>query len=189
LSEDERRRWDEKYSSEEYLHGRRASALLEEHASFLPKSGRALDIAAGEGQNSVFLAQLGLEVEAIDISTVGLRKAQKLAETHGVSIKVRLWDVKRSSIPEGPFDVILCIHYLQRDLAPRIWESLAPEGVLLMELATLENLKLHKKPPRDQLLERNELLTWFPEIFVVTYREGLFDDHAVAQLVGRRRAA
>jgi tellurite methyltransferase len=188
LSEDERRKWDERYSGDDYVNGHSASQFLMEHQAILPPSGRALDVAAGEGQNAVFLAERGLEVEAIDISTVGLRKAQQLAEQRGTSIKVRLWDIKRSFLPEGPFAVILCLHYMQRNLAPKIWECLAPNGLLFMELATLENLKLHKRPSREYLLERNELLTWFPDLFVIAYREGLFDGHAVAQLVGRRRA-
>jgi len=160
--------------------------MLLEHEDLLPAAGRALDIAAGEGQNSVYLARRGLHVEAIDISAVGLRKAQGLAQGQGVSIKVRLWDVKQSFLPEGPFDVVLCMHYHQPDLPPRITASLRPGGLLVMELNTLENLKLHRRPSRRYLLRPNELITWFPELQMLSYREGIFDGHGVAQLVARK---
>lgn len=188
-ADEERRRWDQRYSGPGYVFGEDPTKLLVEQRHLLPPSGRALDIAAGEGKDAVYLARQGFEVEAIDISTVGLRKAQRLARQHGVEdrLKVRLWDVKQSYLPPGPFDVVTCMHYMQRDLAPRITEHLAPGGVLVMELATIENLKLHRRPTREHLLQPNELITWFPELLMLVYREGIFDDHAVAQLVAKKR--
>ena len=41
-------------------------------ASLTP--GRALDLAAGEGRNSVWLAERGWSVTAVDFSRVGLRE-------------------------------------------------------------------------------------------------------------------
>lgn len=186
MSGTERESWDQRYSAPGYIYGDKPAKLLVEQQDVLPESGRALDIACGEGQNAVFLARRGLDVEALDISAVALRKAQALATNNGVSIKPRLWDLKQSYLPEGPFDVIVAFHYKQEDLAPRIVESLAQGGVLLMEINTVENLKLHRRPTRQYLVEPNELLTWFPTLFVLTYREGIEDNHAVAQLVARK---
>jgi 2-polyprenyl-3-methyl-5-hydroxy-6-metoxy-1,4-benzoquinol methylase len=186
--EDDRRRWDERYAtSEDHVYGTEPSALVVEHRALYPEGGLALDIAAGEGKNAVYLAREGFAVEAIDISAVGLAKARRLAEQHGVTIRTRLWDVKQSHLPDGPFDLVLCMHYLQRDLAPRITACLAPGGVLVMELNTIENLKLHRRPSRRYLLGPNELITWFPELVMLSYREGIFEGHGVAQLVARKR--
>ncbi len=185
-SSEEARRWDDRYASADYIFGEDPSKLLVEQQELLPATGRALDIAAGEGQNSVYLARRGLSVEAIDISAEGLRKAQRLAQRRGVAIKVRLWDVKQSFLPKGPFELVVCMHYHQPDLAPKISSSLAPGGLLVMELNTLENLKLHKRPSRRYLLQPNELITWFPELQMLSYREGIYDGHGVAQLVARK---
>lgn len=188
-ADDERRRWDERYSLPGYAFGEEPCQFLVDQRELLPAGGRALDIAAGEGRDAVYLARLGFEVEAIDISAVGLRKAQQLAEKHAVSsrLKPRLWDLKRSFLPPGPFQLITWMHYMQRDLAPEIPAHLAPGGVLLIELATIHNLKLHRRPTREHLLQPNELIAWFPELSLLFYREGIFDGHAVAQLAARAR--
>ena len=44
----------------------------------IAKNGKALDIAGGEGRNSVFAASKGYEVTCLDISEHGLQKAQAL---------------------------------------------------------------------------------------------------------------
>ncbi|MBW2735065.1 MAG: methyltransferase domain-containing protein [Deltaproteobacteria bacterium] len=179
-----RERWDTRYSTEEYLFGEEPSSLLTE-ATF-PAEGQALDIGCGEGQNAVYLAQQGLEVVAVDISVVGLRKARRLAAARGVEIRELLSDIELAGIPKGPFDVIVCIHYAQRELAAQIVDALSPGGLLLMELHTLENLKHSPTPSRTHLINTNELITWFPQLFIESYRE-ISDEHkAVAQLVARK---
>jgi len=81
----DRLRWDRKYDHPEYVYGTRPSRFLAEQIHLLPASGRALDLATGEGRNAVFLARRGLMVDAIDISAVGLAKAKKLAEDRAVA--------------------------------------------------------------------------------------------------------
>ena len=49
-----------------------ANLALTSAARLLPKKGRALDLAAGLGGDSCFLAEQGLTVDAIDISTVAM---------------------------------------------------------------------------------------------------------------------
>lgn len=180
-----RERWDARYATTEgYLFGEAPSPLLAEQS--LPSSGRALDIACGEGQNAVYMAQQGLEVTAVDISVVGLRKARRLAASRGVGIRELLSDVELAGIPKGPFDVIVCIHYMQRDLAQSIPEALAKGGLLVIELHTVENLKRSPRPSREYLIDSNELITWFPQLFVQSYREISDEQKAVAQLVARK---
>jgi 2-polyprenyl-3-methyl-5-hydroxy-6-metoxy-1,4-benzoquinol methylase len=186
LSEQDRIKWDQKYAGDDFLFGEEASLYLVEVAAQLPPTGRALDIASGEGQNAVYLAQRGLSVTALDISAMGLRKAKILADKHGVALELRLWDLERSLLPPGPFDAIVCMHYKQQSLAPRITQALAPGGVLLMELATVKNLERHQRPPRPFLVESNELMCWFPELVLVSYEERLYDNRFVAQLVARK---
>ncbi len=186
MSDDAQRKWDERYAGERYIYGLDPAPFLVEHRGELPAGGRALDIAAGEGQNAVYLASEGFEVEAIDISLVGLRKAQKLAADRGVSLNTHLCDLERTPLPEGPYDVIVCIHYKQRELADPITASLAPGGLLVVEIATTENLKLHRHPSRRFCVEPSELVQWFPELHVLRYREGVFDGHAVAQLLAQK---
>ncbi|MCA9670344.1 MAG: methyltransferase domain-containing protein [Myxococcales bacterium] len=186
MSEADRLKWDARYSTGDYVYGAQPAPLLVEQRALLPDGGRALDIACGEGRNAVYLAKQGFEVDAIDISAVGLRKARELAEGNGVEIRVGLHDLEQGSLPEGPFDVVLCIHYKQRDLVDAISEALAPGGVLVVEIATVDNLELHKHPSRRFLVARNELLAWFPTLRPLHYREGVFHGSHVAQLIAQK---
>ncbi len=183
---DEREKWDERYGVPEYIFGREPSRFLVENQEHLPERGHALDIATGEGKNAVYLAEIGLQVRAVDISSVGLEKTGRLARQREVRLETQLTDLKRVGLPPGPYDVIICMHYLQRDLARPISANLTCGGILLMELNTVDNIKLHRRPPREFLLEKNELKTWFPSLEIVKYREGIFEGYAVAQLVARR---
>ena len=66
-----------------------------------PTSGRVLAVADGEGRNSVWLAELGLDVHAIDFSPTAQDKARVLARERGVNVIFELADVHTSGIPGG----------------------------------------------------------------------------------------
>lgn len=186
MSNEARHKWDARYQSSGYLYGLEPAKLLVENKGLLPPRGRALDIACGEGRNAVYLAEQGLDVVGLDISAVGLRKARELAEQRGVALDVQLWDLERSVLPAGSFDVIVCIHYHQRSLCPTIAEALTPGGLLVLELHTTANLAYHAKPSRPFLVEPNELIGWFPTLQLNSYREQVLDGQAVAQLIARK---
>jgi hypothetical protein len=63
LSE-EYERWEARYSAPDYIFGKEPNYFLAKCRQLLPKSGRALAIADGEGRNSVWLAEQGLDVHA-----------------------------------------------------------------------------------------------------------------------------
>jgi len=78
--------WNERYSTSELIWTGRANQFVEQHLADLPP-GVAIDLGAGEGRNAVWLAQRGWNVTAVDFSQVGLDKARRLADDHGVSIE------------------------------------------------------------------------------------------------------
>ena len=79
MSLKDKEKWNKKYAAEEYITGKEPSSWLEENAGLLNTNGKALDIAGGEGRNSVFVASRGYEVTCLDISKNGLTKALALA--------------------------------------------------------------------------------------------------------------
>ena len=182
---DARSKWDARYEDPSYGKGP-PSALLAEHRELFPEGGRALDIACGAGRNTVYLAEQGLDVVGLDISAVGLRRTREVAQSKGIEVSVQLWDLERSLLPEGPFDLVACVHYYQPNLAPAITSALAPGGLLLVEIHTTSNLQFSPRPPRPYLLTPNELMTWFPELQTLSYREHIANEQAVAQLVARK---
>src|ERR1700678_2598983 len=100
--------------------------------------GRALDLGAGEGADSIRLARLGYRVTAVEISSVGAEKILKFADEAGVTIDVQEADV-RTYRPDGEFEVVLCnglLHYIS-DKAPvikRIQRATAPGGIDVVSL-------------------------------------------------------
>jgi hypothetical protein len=70
LSE-EYERWEARYSAPDYIFGKEPNYFLAKSKHLLPKSGRALAVADGEGRNSVWLAEQGFDVHAIDFSPAG----------------------------------------------------------------------------------------------------------------------
>ena len=85
--------WDERYSGEDFLFGTAPAAFLKAQAHFLTPVQTALAVADGEGSNSVFLAEKGLTVIAMDASQVGVDKARRLAAERSVSIDFRVADI------------------------------------------------------------------------------------------------
>ena len=76
--------------------------------------GRALDIGAGEGADSIRLARLGYKVDALEISKVGAEKISRFAQDAGVDVNVEIIDADTYE-PTGNFDVVICngvLHYI-----------------------------------------------------------------------------
>ena len=80
-------RWQERYSSTEYLFGKRPNYFLTSCREMLPAKGRVLAVADGESRNGVWLAERGLDVVAVEFAPAALNKAAALAREHGVAIE------------------------------------------------------------------------------------------------------
>ena len=137
--------WDERYSPEEYAYGKNPNTFLEENYQVIPK-GNVLCLAEGEGRNAVFLAKQGYSVTAVDGSQVGLQKAKKLAEDHGVSIEAIHADLADFDIGESRWEGIVSIFCplpsaLRKELHKKVVAGLKPQGVYLVEAYTPDQLK------------------------------------------------
>jgi len=188
MSEADRERWDRRWSEGGHADGAPPD-WLREVGSDEPLRGRALDVAAGAGRIALWLAREGLEVLAVDVSPVALALARAAAESEGLVLETRALDLERDPLPPGPFDLVTCFDYLQRDLFPALAARLSPRGILACEIATVRNLERHAHPSRRFLLERGELKGLVGPLELLHYREGWWDDRAVARIAARRRAS
>ena len=152
----------------------------------------ALDIAAGQGENAVFLAQHGFDVDAVDISKVGLLKARKLARETGVKIHTLFGDLETYSIQKERYDLIANFYFLKRSLIPKIQQGLKKGGRVIFETYTLEHRSLGTKGPKPPryFLKPNELLRLFGGFRILVYREGIFKEggrrKAIASLIAEK---
>ena len=184
---DDRSAWDKTYSREEYVFGKEPAKFLADNVFRLPK-GRALDIAMGEGRNAVFLAKKGFLVEGVDISRVGIRKAQALAAENGVKIETVNADLKDYRIKAGAYSVIANFFYYQPSLFKQMKAGLAPGGMIIFESYTVAQLKTKGKEkwPEEFLLKPGELKAAFADFETIHHSEVNDGFEAVERLIVRR---
>ena len=187
MADTDRERWDRRYAEGPNDEGDPPDWLAE-FAAELPKDGRALDVAAGTGRVALWLARAGLEVTAVDVSPVGLERLADAARSEGLHVETVAADLEKVPLPQGPWNVVSCFAYLQRDLFPAMRDQLAPAGVFVSEISTIRNLERHERPPARFLLEENELLSLVAPLTLLYYREGWIDDRAVARVIARKPA-
>lgn len=162
------------------------AAFLVENIGLLPR-GKALDLAMGGGRNAVYLARNGFEVEGVDISPDAVRAATYLAARYNVKIKTRTADLEKDfQIEPAAYDLIICFNYLRRSLIPAIKGGIRQPGMVVYETFIVDQARFGKPKNPDFLLGHNELLDMFRDFRCLRYREGVFEDRALASIVAQK---
>ena len=178
----DRNKWNEKYRNNSYPTD---AAHVVKRFYHLATGKKALDIAAGNGRNAVFLARKGFLVDAVDISEVGMTEfAGTDPNIHAICA-----DLDQFEISANRYDLIVNIKYLNRRLYPYIQEGLKPAGVVIFEtLLEPDGNKTTPEHTRDYLLRTNELLHAFSALRIIYYSEienhETSDSNRTATLVG-----
>jgi SAM-dependent methyltransferase len=162
MNQQDRERWNNKYL-QGFESDKNPSNLLVDFVH-LANKGKALDIAAGLGRNSLFLAESGFFVDAVDISDVAIEKLKTLHQ----NINPIHADLKIYRPSENTYDLIINFNFLERSLFPYIKEALKKDGVLIFETFLEGSVA---KTSRDFLLRKNELLHSFLSLHIVYYQE------------------
>ena len=155
--------WDQRFASAGFVYGEQPNDFLNEHARGL-KAGQALCLAEGEGRNAVFLAELGHQVCAQDISPVGLGKAEELAQRRSVNIHTLCCDLAAFHPEPASLDLIAAIWMhlepeLRATVLQRAVEALRPGGHLLIEAYSPKQLGFSSGGPtrRELLIDAAQL--------------------------------
>jgi tellurite methyltransferase len=149
--------------------------------------GRALDVATGRGRHALAMAAAGFNVTGIDVQLSSLSHAQTSALAAGVQISLVCADLRLFPIPTGRFQVVVVARYLDRAIVPALRQALAPDGVLLYETFTENQLRYDRGPrSRDHLLRPGELRMLMRGMDVL-FDEESTEPEAVARIVARRR--
>jgi SAM-dependent methyltransferase len=152
--------------------------FLVDSLATLPK-GKALDVAAGAGRNSLYLAEHDFAVHAIDRNSEVLLALQSAArERRLTQVTTALVDLEtppfgEDAFPAETYDVVIVFYYLFRPLFPLLLRTLKPGGMLVYETFLLENYLRHQRPrPKEFCLATNELVTLTQGLSVLHYDEG-----------------
>jgi tellurite methyltransferase len=195
VSRAERDKWDERYRSGAYEDRTHPTALLAEWLPHLPR-GRALDVACGAGRNALFLAANGYAVDALDISAVGLDRGREDAARRKLGVNWLCGDLEVTPdtvLPNGPYDLIVWVRYVNAVLLPALAARLAPGGHLLCEQHLVTSAEVVGPKSGAFRLQPEELRRSASALHVVHYREGLVVDPdgrqvALAQLLAKTAA-
>jgi len=129
--------------------------------------GRALDIAAGAGRNTHYLAEKGFVVDAVDYSDVALSQIKELATINKIEADLDTYLFERDE-----YDLIVNCNYLDRRHFPLIKEALKANGILIFETFIATSGEGYHQPSNlDFVLRKNELLHAFIGLDIVYYEE------------------
>ncbi|MFQ5558086.1 MAG: class I SAM-dependent methyltransferase [Acidimicrobiales bacterium] len=145
--------WDDRYSATDLVWSAGPNQFVAEVCAPLPP-GRAIDLAAGEARNTLWLAEQGWDATAVDFSAVALDKARRIAARRGLAITTVEADLTGYTPDERAYDLVL-IAYLQirvTELATvvgRAAAAVAPGGRLLLIGHDVSNIEHGYGGPSD----------------------------------------
>lgn len=162
-------KWDAHYLNSEPVLA--VATLLMQYHFLLPKQGHALDFACGYGENALYLAELGLQVDAWDISPIALNYLQHHALARLLKVNICQVDIQPEILPVDRYDVIVISRFLDRTLCNAIMAALKTDGLLFYQ--TFSRSKPTQLGPTnpDYLLADNELLSLFAPLKLIFYQE------------------
>jgi SAM-dependent methyltransferase len=147
--------WDRRYADSALVWSAGPNQFVASELADL-SPGRAIDVAAGEGRNSIWLAEHGWHVTAADFSPAGLDKGRAVAERRGGDLRVDwlLADVVHDDLGRGTYDLAV-VAYLQlpaeqrRTAVRRAFTALRDGGTLLVVAHDSTNLAEGTGGPPD----------------------------------------
>ena len=148
-----REMWDERHSAHEPIESHEPDPTLAEVAGGL-SPGRAIDLAAGDGRNAIWLAAHGWEVTAVDFSAVAIGRARASAEAAGVAVRWVNADLLEWLPDARSFDLVAVMYlHLPPDeragVYARAAQAVAPGGRLLVVGHDRSNLTQGTGGPQD----------------------------------------
>ncbi len=137
--------WEDRFQTEEYVFGTSPAQFLVDHRNLLQQGQRALSVADGEGRNSVFMAECGLQVTALEFAPSAITKARKLAAKRGVTVDFQQVDVTAHDWPDT-YDLVagIFIQFLGPEAREVLFHdmkrSITPGGLIMLHGYTPEQI-------------------------------------------------
>ncbi len=147
--------WDKRYADTAYTYGTKPNLYFQQQLDELPKPGRLLLLAEGEGRNAVYAAEKGWQVTAVDFSEKGREKALALAAEKGVGFDYQIANIREFDlIGNGPWDVIGLIyaHFppeLREAIHYKCTRALNPGGHIILEAFNRKQIHRLSGGPKD----------------------------------------
>lgn len=199
--EDMKKEFDTLYASTDCVWGLKADKYLGIALKNVENRGHALDIGCGEGRHSLFLAQKGYAVDAIDISEEAIKKLMQYARVYNVekSITAIVGDVRKMDVPSKRYDLIVIsfvFPFLKHSDIEIILKkakcALKPKGYIYVSALTTDDPEYQnyseKQTPIEPrtyyspglqcycyFFEKNELKLYFSDYTLIDYTEAVVE--------------
>jgi 2-polyprenyl-3-methyl-5-hydroxy-6-metoxy-1,4-benzoquinol methylase len=174
--------WNTRYRGTQRLFSSVPNQLLVELTKGLA-SGSAVDLGAGEGRNSLWLASQGWDVTAVDLSDVALERLRSYAEEQNLFLTTIVSDIETYLGQGYQFDLVVMayIHVMPEE-RKRIFEAasaaVAPGGHLFIVGHHLDSLGKGGPPQPERLYTEDIFLDSLPglELLITESRQNSSSD-------------
>lgn len=153
--------WDERYAGAERYWSAEPNQFVAGALSDL-RPGTAVDLAAGEGRNAVWLASLGWTVTAVDFSAVAIERGRARSD----AVTWLVGDVLDVPLPR-PLDLVLVSYlHLPHDemeaVVRRAYDALVPGGTFFLVCHDASNPQDGVGGPQDPavLVDADQVTGW-----------------------------
>ena len=130
-------RWDARYAEITGVEAQAPEAIERwpDLCALLPETGRCLDVASGPGAVTLWLAQRGLEVTAVDASSTAIELLRSTARANGLAslVDARTVDLD-NGLPDdvSELDLIVCQRFRDPQLYAPVVERLGTGGIAVV---------------------------------------------------------
>ncbi len=117
---------EQQTKKQQHAWGLKPNPTLKKYLDEIPR-GKALDLGAGSGKNSLFLAQNGFQVKAIDKDKQEIAKLKQIAKENKLSIKTKVVDIKDLNFKEKEYSLIIAsasLDFLKKSELEIIFEKI-----------------------------------------------------------------
>jgi len=145
--------WNEKFSREGYLYGKRPNAFIESCSNYFDRKKSFLCLGEGEGRNAIYFAKKGFDITALDASDIGLKKLEEFAKYESVHVKTKCIDLNKWDPNKKYGSIVASYLHMHKDdrkpLFEKIENSLERDGVFIGEFFSIKQLNYSSGGPKD----------------------------------------
>lgn len=179
----DREKWDERYAQQD--HGLpTADPFLKAHRNLLT-SGVALDLAAGYGGNALFVAALGYQVHALDISVRALSTLQAEARRQNREVECVVADLDSFPLPKNFYDLAMVFYFYDPSLMASLTDCLKRGGLLFYVTYNHHHRSVRPEFCQDYLVPPGGLAKFFPHLSVLIDEPEAGQDRNLSRLIAR----
>jgi len=151
--------------------------------------GKAVDLGCGSGRDTVALADLGWQVEAVDILPDAVEKGKDLLKRYAPqavsSVKWRACDIGAYVAKMRSFNLIVSNLFFDPVVLRLAADLLAPGGILVSETFTETHREKHGTPHEKRVLSR-QAFEDYPIFQIEHWSEDWSGDRHLAQVIARK---